>query len=252
MPGYSTALIRTLGAIVTALALAGCATNKPQLTARDYQWIVHSPDRTDTDKANDQRRNPEKLLEFYGVQRGMRVLDLGAGGGYNTELLARAVGPDGVVYAQNTSGMMQMGKGRFEERMKSPAMQNVKLLVRDFEDPVPADVRNLDLVTLNFIYHDTVHMGVDRARMNRAVFDALKRGGVYIIADHSAQAGVGTDVAKTLHRIDEQVVRREIEAAGFKLVATADFLRNAEDPRNVPVFKNPVRNDEFVLKFVKP
>ena len=125
-------------------------------------------------------------------------------------------------------------------------------LVREFDDPVPSDLRNLDLVTFNFIYHDTVHLGVDRARMNRAVFDALKPGGIYIVADHSAQPGVGSTATKTLHRIEESVVRKEVEAAGFRFVAAADFLRNPQDPRDVPVSKNTVPNDEFVLKFVKP
>jgi predicted methyltransferase len=117
---------------------------------------------------------------------------------------------------------------------------------------VPPDVRNLDLITFNFNYHDTAYMGVDRAKMNRAVFDALKRGGVYIVADHSAKPGAGVDVTKSLHRIEESLVRKEVEAAGFRLAATGDFLRNPDDPRDTPVFKNPVRNDEFVLKFVKP
>jgi predicted methyltransferase len=224
-----------------------------QLTARDYQWIVHSPERTDADRTSDQRRKPERLLEFYGVAPGMRVLDMGATAGYNTELLARAVGPQGAVYAQNSAWLMEnIVKGRLDERMKRPSMANVKPLVREFEDPVPADVRNLDLVTFNFIYHDTVHSGVDRARMNRAVFDALKRGGVYVVADHASLPGTGTTVTKALHRIEEDAVRKEVEAAGFKYVASADFLRNPADPRNVPVFKNSVPNDEFVLKFVKP
>jgi predicted methyltransferase len=120
------------------------------------------------------------------------------------------------------------------------------------EDPVPPDVRNLDLVTFNFNYHDTAWLGTDRARMNRAVFQALKPGGVYIVADHSAKAGAGAEVAKSLHRIDEALVRREVEAAGFRFVSAGDFLHNPADPRDAPVFKNPVRNDEFVLKFVKP
>lgn len=242
-----------VAALISSVALAACSTPAPKLTARDYQWIVHSPDRTDADRSNDQRRHPEELLEFDGVQPGMLVADLGATAGYNTELLARAVGHKGVVYAQNTPGMMQsIVKGRLEERMKRPPMANVVSVVREFEDPLPPEARNLDLVILNFIYHDTVHLGVDRTRMNRAVFTALRPGGIYIVADHSAQPGAGTSVAKSLHRIEESVVRNEVEAAGFRLAATADFLRNPADPRNVPVFKNSVPNDEFILKFVKP
>ena len=88
--------------------------------------------------------------------------------------------------------------------------------------------------------------------MNRALFAALKPGGMLIVADHAAQAGAGVGVSKSLHRIEESVVRRELEAAGFRFVAAADFLRNAEDKRDTLVFKSPVRVDEFVLKFVKP
>ena len=131
-------------------------------------------------------------------------------------------------------------------------MRRVIHLVRDFESPVPSDIRQLDLVTFNFMYHDTVWMGVDRARMNRAVFEALKRGGVYIVADHSARAGTLGSAAKSLHRIDEAMVRHEIEAAGFKLVAEADFLRNPEDWRDTLIFKSEVPTDRFILKFVKP
>ena len=131
-------------------------------------------------------------------------------------------------------------------------MQNVVFVVREFEDPVPPEARNLDLVTFNFNYHDTAWLGTDRARMNRAVFQALKPGGVYIVADHSARPGAGVSVAKSLHRIEESVVRDEVQAAGFRLAGSADFLRNPADSRDVSVFKNTVRNDEFVLKFVKP
>jgi predicted methyltransferase len=88
--------------------------------------------------------------------------------------------------------------------------------------------------------------------MNRGVFNALKSGGVYIVADHSAKPGTGIGETKTLHRIDESVIRQEVEAAGFKFVAEGGFLRNPQDPRTGPVFKNTIPNDEFVLKFVKP
>ena len=95
-------------------------------------------------------------------------------------------------------------------------------------------------------------MPVDRAEMNRKMFDALKPGGFLIVADHSAKPGDGTNVGKTLHRIEEGTLRKEIEAAGFRLASEADFLRHPEDPRDVPVFKSQVPNDEFVLKYQKP
>jgi predicted methyltransferase len=94
-------------------------------------------------------------------------------------------------------------------------------------------------------------MPVDRAEMNRKMFAALKPGGV-LVADHSARPGDGTSVGKTFHRIEESVLRQEIEAAGFKLVAEADFLRHPEDPRDAVVFRPVVPVDEFVLKYQKP
>jgi len=124
--------------------------------------------------------------------------------------------------------------------------------VRAFDDPVPADVRGLDLITFYFAYHDTTFMEVDRAKMNKALFAALKPGGFLVVADHSARPEDGATVGKTYHRIAEQTLRSEIEAAGFKFVAGADFLRHPEDTRTAIVFRNPTPVDEFVLKFQKP
>ena len=250
-------IARNSAVLAVLIVLGACAGLKEmhselQGSQPDFTWLVANPDRSDADRALDQRRQPEKLLQFYGVRPGMTVLDLSAGRGYNTELLARAVGPKGKVYSHNQKSFGGAGKAAFDERMKNPVMSVVTLLLRDFDDPIPPEVKNLDLVTFNFNYHDTVYMGVDRAKMNRAVFQALKPGGVYIIADHSAKPGAGPEVTKTLHRIEESMVRKEVEAAGFKLAASGDFLRNPNDPRDAVVFKNPVPNDEFVLKFVKP
>ena len=244
------AALRTGAAVLALAALGACAVHEP---LPDYRSIVSSADRTDADRTLDKRRDPQKLLEFYGVKPGMRVLDMSTGRGYNTELLARAVGPRGRVYAQASPKLTPAAtKAGFEERMKSSAMANVVYVEREFEDPAPPEARDLDLVTFNFNYHDTAWLGTDRARMNRAVFQALKPGGIYIIADHSAKPGAGVNVTKSLHRIEERVVREEVEAAGFRLVESGDFLRNPDDPRDASVFKNTVRNDEFVLKFMKP
>jgi predicted methyltransferase len=216
--------------------------------APDYQAIVASPDRSEADRNTDKRRSPVDLLLFYDLRSGMVVADLGAFGGYNTELLARAVAPTGKVYAQNVEAFAS----RIADRMKSPAMQNVVSVARDFDDPLPPEARNLDAVVFNFAYHDTVNMTVDRAKMNLAVFNALKTGGVYIIADHASRPGAGISETKTLHRIEDAALRKEVEAAGFQLAAQGIFLRNPKDPRTAPSGKNPVPNDEFVLKFVKP
>ena len=127
-------------------------------------------------------------------------------------------------------------------------------VVRRFEEPVPAEVANagLDLATLMFNYHDLGHAGVDRARMNHAIFNALKRGGIYVIADHAGRGGTGISESGPLHRVEEAFVVTEVEAAGFRLAARADFMRNPADPRDRNTPEPPMPKDEFVLKFVKP
>lgn len=220
--------------------------------AQDYAAVVAAPDRSDADRQTDQRRDPVKLLGFIGVRAGQKVLDMGAGGGYSTELMARAVGPTGTVYGQDAPPVSDRARERFDARMQTPAMKNVVRVLRPFDDPVPPEARDLDAVTFLFAYHDTSYQQVDRAAMNRALFAALKPGGVLVIADHAAAAGAGTSVAKTLHRIEESTLKSEVEAAGFRLVGEGDFFRHAEDKHDVIVFRSPVPVDEFVLKFQKP
>jgi len=125
---------------------------------------------------------------------------------------------------------------------------------RPFEDPAPPEVASgaLDLVTLMFNYHDFGHLGVDRAAVNRAIFRALKPGGLYVIADHSGRPGTGISESGTLHRVEEAFVQQEVEAAGFRLAAQGNFMRNPADPRDRNTPQPPMPKDEFVLKFVKP
>ena len=242
-----------LGALVSLAISAASGALAQDGKAPDYEAIVAAPDRTDGDRQADPRRQPAKMLAFTGVGPGMKVLDMEASAGYSTELLARAVGPSGVVYAQDSAAVIErFVKDKFDIRAARPAMKNVVHVIRDFDDPIPPEVSGLDLITFFFAYHDITYMTVDRAIMNKKMFAALKPGGFLIVADHSAKPGDGINVAKTLHRIEESTLRQEIEAAGFKLVAEADFLRHPEDPRDAKVFQPAVPTDEFVLKYQKP
>jgi predicted methyltransferase len=240
---------RRLALVLAAAVLASCALAPPANDAARYAAIVAAPDRSEADHRTDVRRHPAEMLAFTGAQPGMLAEDLSAGGGYSSELLARAVAPGGKVYAQSPRPGPALA-----ERARRPALAAVLVPVaRPFEDPVPPEVRgHLDLVTIMFNYHDLGHMGVDRARMNQAVFDALKPGGTYVIADHSGRPGTGISESGTLHRVEEAFVVREVQAAGFRLAATGDFLRNPADPRDRNTPEPPMPKDEFVLKFVKP
>ena len=211
-----------------------------------------APDRSDADRQADKRRDPLPFLAFADVRPGMKVLDIGAGGGYSTELMARAVAPGGIVFGQNPPDLPEKPKATFDARLKTPAMKDVVADIRAFDDPIPPDVHDLDLVTFLFFYHDTTYMNVDRAEMDRKLFGVLKPGGFLVIADHSALPGQGISVGKTLHRIEEGVLRQEVEAAGFRIVAEGNFWRNPNDTHDFPSYRPTMPVDNFVLKFQKP
>jgi len=244
--------LRTLlaAALLAAAATAGAQPTAAPLTAQQIATIVASPERSEADRVNDRRRKPEQMLAFIGIRPGIVALDVVAGGGYTSELLGRSTGPSGRVYAQGSSPP----RPALAARIAAPQPGNLVAVVQPFDDPVPPDVAagGLDLVTLMFNYHDLAGAGVDRERMNRAIFAALRPGGFYVVADHAAQPGSDASTGKTLHRIDEKLVRDEIERAGFKLAAQGDFLRNPADPRDRETPDPPMPKDEFVLKFVKP
>jgi predicted methyltransferase len=219
---------------------------------------VDAADRDADDRALDGGRRPADMLAFFRIAPGQRVGELFAGKGYTTEIIARVVGDDGRVWAQNTKEIMdRFARGPWSERAAKPVMKNVVSIERPIDDPFPPDVKDLDAVIIVLNYHDTVWMNADRAKMNAAIFAALKPGGVYGIVDHSAADGSGVRDVKTLHRIDEQVVRREVEAAGFPPPAQIDFLRNSGDARDwnaSPTQAGEKRgtSDRFVLRYVKP
>lgn len=233
-------------ALLVAGALAGAQ------PAPDYAALLAAPDRSDADRQADKRRDPAPFLTFAGLRPGMKVLDMGAGGGYSTELIARAVAPGGIVYGQNPADLGEKPKATFDARLKTPAMKDVVADIRPFDDPVPPDVHDLDLITFLFYYHDTTYMNVDRAAMDRKLFTALKPGGFLVIADHSALRGQGTSVGKTLHRIEESTLRQEVEAAGFRVVAEGNFWRSPDDTHDFPSYRPSTPVDNFVLKFQKP
>jgi predicted methyltransferase len=280
-----------LAAAVVSIVSIGTATAQtaPPITAEQIAKIIASPERTPADRTNDLRRKPEQMLAFIGIRPGITALDLSAAGGYTTELLARAVGPSGKVYGQSqprdpnrTPPAAPEGNANpsatpsptpppqaarpaprsspealaaRDASLKSAGTQAASIVAvsRPFADPVPPELNaKLDLVTLMFNYHDLGHMGVDRDAMNKAVFAALKPGGIYVVADHAGRAGTGISESGTLHRIEEAFLRKEVEAAGFKFVADAPFLRNPNDPRDKNTPDPPQPKDDFVLKFVKP
>ena len=246
------------GTASTPVTSPAVAARLPALTAQQIDSLLAASDRTEADRKVDKVRHPDRLLAFIGVRPGMRVADLGAGGGYTTELLARAVGPGGKVYSQNDPQLVERFLEKpIAQRLARAANKNVVRVDRAFDDPLPPEASGLDLVVDYIFYHDIVWIGADRAKMNKAIFNALKPGAAYVIVDASAKPGNGIKDAKTLHRIDENVARNEVLEAGFRLGETADFLRNPGDSRDWNSSPRAAGDrvgteDRFVFEFVKP
>jgi predicted methyltransferase len=133
-----------------------------------------------------------------------------------------------------------------------PHYGNVKVTLQRLIDVKPTN--SFDLVWTTQNYHDFHNIPDLVTNLNKAVFDALKPGGIYFILDHAAQAGSGSRDTNTLHRIDEETVKQEVKAAGFELVGESGVLRNKDDPRSGKVFEPPIQGhtDQFLLKFRKP
>ena len=223
-----------------------------------FDQIVAAADRSKDDRQIDGSRKPVATLTFFGVKPGMRVAELGAGTGYTSELLARAVGSSGHVIAQDSptwdGPWLQKA---WQERGGKPVMANTTHVLRSWDDPLPPGTQGLDAVYFVCAYHDVIAERGDSNKLVRAVFAALEPGGVFVVIDNSAKEKTGGDDSSRLHRIDEQLVRTEVTGAGFRLAATGDFLRNPGDSRDWnadPSAKDPRARtqDRFALKFVKP
>lgn len=253
-------------AALAALALAaGCSAEAPApaedsvpagIVREDpVAAAVADPGRPEADRARDATRRPETVLKFFGIERGMRVADLMAGTGYYTEILSNAVGRDGTVYCHNSPFVLErFAEGPLSERLARPGFENVERLVSPPDALELPD--GLDAALLIRFYHDFYWQGVDRAAFNRAVFAALKPGGVFGVVDHHAEAGSRDRDVQTLHRVDAEMVREEILAAGFVLEATSDALADPSDTRDWNIFAGEGSRrdatDRFVFRFRKP
>jgi peroxiredoxin/predicted methyltransferase len=230
----------------------------PSALRRRIESAVAAADRPEADRALDAGRRPAAWLTFFGIGEGARVAELFAGTGTTTELLARVVGPSGRVYAQNNRFLLERFAERpWSARLRKRVMAPVVRVDRELDDPLPEEARDLDAVLFVLAYHDTVWMETDRAAMNRAVFEALRSGGVYGIVDHEAAPRRGIDDVQTLHRIESATVIAEVEAAGFRLDERARFLEKPDDAHDWNASPSAAgerrgQSDRFVLRFVKP
>jgi predicted methyltransferase len=194
-----------------------------------------------------------EVIAFIGLRKGDKVADIV--GGRLTASLAQAVGPSGKVYAVETAEVVK-AHPEILGMMRDLAKQSPNVVVSD--DPVASPLPSgLDAVLIRQNYHDLYDkfMGpADVPAFNKAVFSALKPGGVYVVLDHTAVAGSGIGATDTLHRIDPVRVKADVLAAGFKLDAESSILANKSDDHTKNVFDPSIRGhtDQFLYRFKKP
>jgi predicted methyltransferase len=250
---------------IVAIVIAAAAPFAASIAAKETKDAVPAyvtaalsdPVRKD-DAANDERRKTAEVVTFTKVKPGQKVLELVPGSGYWTRVFSAVVGPSGHVYTVWPHEMDKYAAksiANWQELVTKPPYKNVDLLQQNAAELSAPD--KVDLVFTSQNYHDYYDkfMGPpDIAAFGKQMMAALKPGGLLVIIDHSAAAGSGTRDTDTLHRIDPEVVKKDMAAAGFVFDGSSDALRNKDDPLTAKVFDASIRGhtDQFVYRFRKP
>jgi predicted methyltransferase len=262
-----------VAAALVAAPLLGATAGAADAIPAPIAAAVADTTRPAADTGRDAVRKPAEMLALAGVKPGEQVAELWPGGGYFTRVLSLTVGARGHVYALTPPPRPRPPASSAPTMASAPAMSsappmsplqvlandphygNISLLPFAALTSDPPTAPSVDLVWTSDNYHDFHNLpNADMAALNRHVFGLLKSGGVYIVIDHAAAPGHGADDTRTLHRIDPEIVKSEVESAGFRLAASSDALHVADDPHTSPIFDGSIRGhtDQFALKFVKP
>ncbi|MFT5561459.1 MAG: putative methyltransferase, partial [Litorivivens sp.] len=219
-----------MGLLSILMAICG------QVFADDLDDAVANTGRLDAEKKLDERRHPDGVLRFLGVEPGMAVFDVFAGGGYYTEILSYLVGPEGYVVHYNNAPWEDFVKKGTEARFKGNRLPNVERLVappealRNHAAEFDAAIFVLGMHDIYYADPETGWVAIDVAKFASGIFDLLKPGGVLGVIDHNGLPGADTAVAaEQLHRVDPAIIIADLTSAGFVLEASSDLLANAED-----------------------
>ena len=248
-------MLRLLVCTALAASLIACsrsdANEEPRPDrATEIAAALAAGDRPDEHRERDAGRQVAEVIAFSRVAPGERVLDLASGGGYLTRLFSTIVGPAGAVVAQNPPSLVDRIQPALDTVLAD--RPNVSAMPAAF-DALEGAAESYDLVVLSRFYHDVILLG-GREAMNAQVFALLKPGGRYFVTDHAAEAGSGERDVDPLHRVDPELVRREVEAAGFVLIDETDALTNPDDDLTTNIFDDAIRGrtSQFAFLFEKP
>jgi predicted methyltransferase len=236
------------------------ATSPVLLAAKSGSDWLAIPGRADSDKALDSARKPIQVLGFLGLKKGDAALDYEAGGGYYTEIMARAVGAKGRVTAWLPSQFADDPRGKAKWASILPRNANVTTLVQSFE-AFEAPANSYDFALLHLVYHDFYWESQqykvpksDPDAVIKRLYTAMKPGGIVGLVDHVGNKGDARVVVEATHRIDPAIAKADFLRAGFVLAGESPLLHVNGDDYAKNVFDPAVRGktDRFVMKFVKP
>ncbi len=282
-------MLRTSGALALGLLIGFAGSiGGAQAANKVPAYItaaVADKNRPDTDVKRDEARKPAEVLAFTGPKPGQTIIDLFPGQGYYTRIFSKIVGPKGHVFGVYPGGLNEKAVAGEKAITDDPNYGNVSLVVQPLASPAAAASSGseaesrkelglqapaaadqqmpdwtwtgpkVDMAWTSFNYHDFHNLKfMDLAAMNKGLFGALKPGGIYIVIDHDTARGHGFDDTSTLHRSDMEAVKKEVEAAGFKLVGESNILRNKDDDHTIKVTEPAIfgHTDRYILKFKKP
>jgi predicted methyltransferase len=247
-------LFAAAGLSMLSLAMAAPAALAATHIPRAIAAAVADPHRPAADRARDAARKPAACVAFAGVHPGETIAELFPGTGYFTRIFSRVVGPKGHVYEYVPKPRKPGAPVAAKQIAADPHYyHNITVYTWPVGKlPVP---RPVDLVWTSQNYHDLHNIpGLNVADFDRAVYQALKPGGIFLVLDHVAPAGSGFSDTHTLHRIDPEAAKKEIMSAGFEFVGQSNVLHNPNDSHTKIVFDPSIRGhtDQFIFKFRKP
>lgn len=245
--------------IAAAGAAAIAAASAADIPA-NIQAGIDNPNRTEANRERDESRKPGEVLAFFGVEEGMTVIDMASGGGYFTEIISGAVGPDGKVVAHNTAGQ------RFDEQREALEAQyapfgNIEIAAIERGDPLPYEDNSADIILLSLIIHHLHYeeeggeVMPDRATQIYNDFKrVLKPGGVFAVIEHTAAPGSTREESAAWHRAPEDIIKADVTSVGFTFDGGADIHVNPDDDLKNVWFETGLqgKTTRMVHRYISP